>query len=518
MLPDRLAAVDRAETAASRRDHGLQGLVQLAAEALDVSFGFLTLVGRVQEHLIAVWGVHAADLPPTLPVEESVCQHLVGTDAPLLVADLHAHPVLRDLVEVRALGLRSYAGVPVRSREGHVVGGLCVADSKVRDWSDADSALLRGLAEAASRELQLLVTVQELDRVRAKERRRAEEQAALHRVAAAVARGEAPELVLQRVTRELVGLLGASAALVLRRDATGGRDVVAAATGQSQDGTASASTGSPLDDSVREVLEQVRDGGPEVLTTASGLTCLVSPVQVEGRTWGAVVVVTLLTGDEDEPGACLTQLADFVGLVVVNAETTRLLQEAARTDPLTGAANRRAFEEQLATELARTHRHGQPLMLALVDVDHFKRINDRHGHDVGDRVLVELSDRVRGQLRSVDLLARVGGDEWALLLPGTDRDDGAAVLERVRAAMAATPLSGVAVTVTIGAAVAGAGAGAGTLYRAADRALYAAKSQGRDRLALEDRTAPDAAPTAAGAVTRTWRPGAAADGVSPAAR
>lgn len=495
LLPERLAAVGRAETAVSRRDHGLQGLVQLAAETLDVSFGFLTLVDGVQERFVAVGGPHAADLPPALPVEESVCRHLVVTDAPLLVADLHAHPVLRDLVEVRVLGLRSYAGVPVRAQEGHVVGGLCVADRGVRDWSDADSALLLGLAEAASRELQLLVAVQELDRVRAKERRRAEEQAALHRVAAAVARGETPDRVLQRVAQELVGLLGASAALVLRLDGGAGRAVVAAAT--AQDGSAE------VDDGVREVLEQVGDGSPAVLTTAAGLTCLVAPVQVEGRTWGAVVAVTLVVGDEDV-AAYLTQLADFVGLVVVNAETNRLLQEAARTDPLTGAANRRAFEEQLATELARTRRHGQPFMLALVDVDHFKRINDRHGHDVGDRVLVELSDRVRRQLRSVDLLARVGGDEWALLLPGTDRDEGTAVLARVRASMAAAPLSGVGVTVTIGAAVARAGTEAGPLYRAADRALYAAKSQGRDRLGLEEPSdvvtapsTPDAAPPAA---------------------
>ena len=487
LLPGRLAAVGRAETAVSRCEHGLQGLVQLAAEALAVGFGFLTLVDGVQERFVAVGGPHAGSLPPTLPVEESVCRHLVATDAPLLVGDLHAHPVLRDLVEVRALGLRSYAGVPVHAREGHVVGGLCVADRDVRDWSDADALLLRGLAEAASRELQLLVAVQELDHVRAKERRRAEEQAALHRVAAAVARGETPGLVLQRVAQELVGLLGASAALVLRLDSRGGHTVVAAARAQASEG------GVAVDDDVREVLEQVGDGGPAVLTTAAGLTCLVAPVQVEGRAWGAVVAVTVVAGGADG-AAYLTQLADFVGLVVVNAETTRLLQEAARTDPLTGAANRRAFEEQLALELARTRRHAQPLMLALVDVDHFKRINDRHGHDGGDRVLVELSGRVRGQLRSVDLLARVGGDEWALLLPGTNRAEGAAVLERVRASVAAAPLSGVGVTVTIGAAVAVAGTEAGPLYRAADRALYSAKSQGRDRLELEEPTAPPAAP------------------------
>ena len=498
--PERLAAVARARTAVSQRDHGLHGIARLAADTFAVSFGFLSFVDHAVQRFVAVGGPDAAALPSSLPVDASVSRHLVAAEAPLLVPDLADHPVLRDLGEVRALGLRSYAGIPVRSRDGHVVGGLCVAHRDVRAWSAADVALLQGLAEAASHELRLLVSVQELQLAQARERRRAQERAVLHRVAVAVARGETPDLVLQRVAEELVQLGGAVAAVVLRVDGPADTTAVAAAGTRRPYGAPAGShdVREVLDGLPDGVLEEVRDavraGRPAALPTASGRTCLVAPVLVEGRGWGAVVVDPAQAPDEDAAGrlAHLAELAELIGLVVVNVETTRLLQEAARTDPLTGAANRRAFEEQLATELARTRRHGKPLLLALVDVDHFKRINDRYGHDVGDRVLVELSDRVHAQLRSVDLLARVGGDEWALLLPGTDRHEGAAVLERVRASVAATPLGGTQVTVTIGAAVAGAVSEAGALYRSADRALYSAKSQGRDRLALADQTGVDA--------------------------
>lgn len=468
-VPERLGAVQRAYGALELRDRGLLGLVHLAAETLGVDYVFLSLVDAQQERFAAVGGPLAARLPASMAVEESVCQHLVAHAAPLLVPDLQAHPALRGLEEVRALGLRSYAGAPVRDAAGLVLGGFCVAHTAVRPWARTEAALLVGLADAAARELQLMVALQELERVRARERQRAEEQAALHRVAVAVARGAAPEQVLTQVAHELAALLGASAAEVLRFEGAG--PAVAGAAGHA------------LGNDAADLVAQVRTTG----TTAvrADPSCAVVPVRVEQRTWGALVAACPGAA-EPATVACLEQLADVVSLVVVNTETTRLLQMAARTDPLTGAANRRAFEEQLAIELSRVDRHDQPLLLALVDVDHFKHVNDRHGHQVGDRVLVDLSERVRSQLRAVDLLARVGGDEWALLLPETGLDEGRAVLERVRASVGGRPLAGVPVTVTAGLAVASrASSSAAVLYRAADRALYVAKAQGRDRIGVE---------------------------------
>ncbi|MCW2779459.1 MAG: diguanylate cyclase and metal dependent phosphohydrolase, partial [Frankiales bacterium] len=230
----------------------------------------------------------------------------------------------------------------------------------------------------------------------------------------------------------------------------------------------------------RDALERVRAGRP----ADGGPSCAVEPVLVEGYTWGAVVVVDPAT-DRSTALASLADLATFVSMVVVNTEQQRALHDAARTDALTGTANRRAFDERLTVELERSLRHGTPLTLALLDVDRFKQVNDEHGHAVGDRVLVELCRRTQPGLRSIDLLARVGGDEWALLLPETDAAEAEAALERVRDRVGAEPLGGIAVTVTVGAAVTRPErSSASSLYRAADDALYAAKAAGRDRVAV----------------------------------
>ncbi len=196
--------------------------------------------------------------------------------------------------------------------------------------------------------------------------------------------------------------------------------------------------------------------------------------------WGAVVA---LTGDGEPHDALphLEELAQSVALVIDSAETRHRLAHLAETDPLTGIPNRRAFTTRLQEELARAMRHGHPLTLALVDVDEFKPVNDRFGHERGDRLLQELASRLHVLLRSGDLLCRIGGDEFAVLLPETGEKAAAETLERLRQAVSSTSLAGLDVTVTIGGAVTGDGTSSGSgLLRAADRALYAGKAQGRD--------------------------------------
>ena len=157
------------------------------------------------------------------------------------------------------------------------------------------------------------------------------------------------------------------------------------------------------------------------------------------------------------------------------------LQVLADTDPLTGLLNRRSLLQSAAMLL----RAEQPLSALLIDVDHFKRVNDRLGHAFGDRVLVEIAARCRSALRSGDVLARLGGEEFAVLLPRQDATRAALVAERLRVAIASSPVAGppegLVVTVSIGGACAEADDSSidGLLLRA-DRALYAAKSAGRD--------------------------------------
>ncbi len=160
----------------------------------------------------------------------------------------------------------------------------------------------------------------------------------------------------------------------------------------------------------------------------------------------------------------------------------RLLVARAESDPLTGVRNSRAFRDalRLAVEDARA---GEPLALALLDIDHFKAVNDSHGHAVGDEVLCAFVARVRSVTDRAGVLARVGGEEFALLLPRTGPAVARELVERVLAVVRRTPFPWAGtVTVSAGLAHWAPGTGDDELYRSADRQLYAAKAGGRDQV------------------------------------
>jgi diguanylate cyclase (GGDEF)-like protein len=162
------------------------------------------------------------------------------------------------------------------------------------------------------------------------------------------------------------------------------------------------------------------------------------------------------------------------------------LARAADTDYLTGLLNRRAFDSEFRSQCDRATRSGLPLALALFDLDHFKQINDQHGHAVGDRVLCDFSSLLERQLRSGDTLARVGGEEFAVILFGVDVEDALAFAERIgrelrlRGTRQGPPLSTSAGVV----ALSDQDQEPATMMVAADRALYAAKAAGRRRVAV----------------------------------
>ena len=154
------------------------------------------------------------------------------------------------------------------------------------------------------------------------------------------------------------------------------------------------------------------------------------------------------------------------------------------TDPLTGIANRRAFTLRLHAEWKRLARHQRPLSLLMIDVDHFKRYNDRYGHPAGDQVLTRLVKLVGSALREHDLLARYGGEEFAVILPESDAAAAEAVAQRVRSAVAgaAWPLRAVTVSIGLATALPTTTLKMNSLVIAADEALYAAKAAGRDQV------------------------------------
>ncbi len=211
------------------------------------------------------------------------------------------------------------------------------------------------------------------------------------------------------------------------------------------------------------------------------------PLLARGSCVGAMAV------SASKPGVFTQRDLDLLSFVArtiaLDVENIRL-RRLTITDPLTGAYNRGFLQSQLPTEIERASAQQQPLCVAMLDVDHFKNINDAFGHDVGDAVLVEVALRLRATIRASDFLIRYGGEEFLVVLPNTRCERASDVGERMRCAIAAAPVEvgGQEIEVRISAGIAQHRAGSGVaeateeLIRRADRALYAAKRRGRNRI------------------------------------
>jgi diguanylate cyclase (GGDEF)-like protein len=171
----------------------------------------------------------------------------------------------------------------------------------------------------------------------------------------------------------------------------------------------------------------------------------------------------------------IQHFADVAAIALDNAKTVAELQRLAGTDDLTGLANRRSFHESLRRHAAVAQRHHTPLSLLLLDIDNFKEINDTHGHAFGDETLCMFASALRARVRASDLVARIGGDEFAVLLPATNRDEAVAVARAVAAHLRRRGAMPFPLEVSIGVASC-AGQSCDGLLSEADRELYAQKS------------------------------------------
>ncbi|GLS04873.1 diguanylate cyclase [Chitiniphilus shinanonensis] len=212
---------------------------------------------------------------------------------------------------------------------------------------------------------------------------------------------------------------------------------------------------------------------------------------VEGLTSESAKLATLNASLEEQVRD-RTEMLDranqhLLGTLQERDELVNRLKQLANTDSLTGLLNRRAFFERADQERRRAERHGTSLAAVALDIDHFKRVNDQHGHTAGDEVLKALARTCHVTLRDVDLIARFGGEEFMLLLPDASLADAIRVAERLRQTVAALqvplPAGGtLAITISLGAAVHRHGLPLGELLDQADHALYAAKRAGRNRV------------------------------------
>ncbi len=207
---------------------------------------------------------------------------------------------------------------------------------------------------------------------------------------------------------------------------------------------------------------------------------------IAGQTNFGTLVLTG-PGFDDEERMTATSLAAQAVVALENARLHSIVERQALVDGLTGLANRRHCEEALSAEIARAERFGSPLALVFADLDDFKAVNDAFGHPAGDSVLREFADVLRDTVREADVAGRWGGEEFVLLLPGTDAAGGAQLAERVRTAVESRTILSrdgepIAVTCSFGVAAYPAAGGSPELLTAADAALYTAKHQGKNRV------------------------------------
>ncbi|HWH14797.1 MAG TPA: diguanylate cyclase [Miltoncostaeaceae bacterium] len=306
---------------------------------------------------------------------------------------------------------------------------------------------------------------------------RARGSAALRRIAEAVARDEAPERLLPDALRELATLMGADDLCAGRVEGIDVR-LVATPGGWVAAGDLEALSGDPAVAEVRRTRAAAR-----VVDRATGRARVAAPVNVAGTLWGV-----LACGADAVPAEAGERLADvgrLVGMGIAQARIRAELEARASEDPLTGLANHRVFHERLAEEVGRAARTGDALALVVLDLDHFKQVNDRNGHPAGDAVLVELARRLRVQARGGDVLARVGGEEFAWLLPGCDGPAALRRAEDLRGVVARSPFPAAgALTISAGVSTLADAGDAAEMVARADQALYWAKRQGRNGCVL----------------------------------
>jgi diguanylate cyclase (GGDEF)-like protein len=208
-----------------------------------------------------------------------------------------------------------------------------------------------------------------------------------------------------------------------------------------------------------------------------------------GRETQLVLEPPPVGGFDDESVRIAEWLAGRASIALQNAHLHGVARHLASTDELTQLANRRHFDEALRAEVGRAERFDDAVAVVVADLDNFKEVNDRHGHDAGDLVLQAFADVIRASVRDIDLPARYGGEEFTVLLPATGAEGGRQLAERLRTALQALPIAigeDVSVRVTCSFGVAGflGESSAAALLRAADRALYRAKAAGKNAVVV----------------------------------
>jgi diguanylate cyclase (GGDEF)-like protein len=303
-----------------------------------------------------------------------------------------------------------------------------------------------------------------------------------------VAAGSPPAGIFALVSLDTGRLLGADCSAIVRFE---GPDRVTVLGRWTHDEHGPEDPAATVDVRPGSLLDRLRGGDAIARDRLDGeyhCVRLAAPVRSGTAVWGALVVVA--TDPHEFPAGAEERLQDYADLIataVANAEDRARLDSAAATDGLTGLPNHRAFRERLTEEVARAQRHGRPLMVALVDFDGFRELNDRAGLDAADEILVEVGSLLRRAVREEDVVARLGADEYGVIFVESDRHQALVRADRARRAIAEAPLRHrLRTTVSIGLCDLEAASSGDEALRRADAALYWAKEHGRDLSWLYD--------------------------------
>lgn len=450
---ERIQTLDGYEVLDSPEEAAFDDLVCLAAKICETPVALISLVDRDRQWFKARFGLEARETPR----EQSICaQAILQSPEPLVVEDALADPRFRDHPLVHAdPPLRFYAGVPLVAPSGVPLGALCVTDQVPRRLRADQMQGLQTLAHEVMSQLELRRKTLAMDKLVQ------QYQAVMDTLVEGVFLRDAHGRLLA-YNPSVERLLGTSLASSIGRDAFDHVEFVG-------------EDGQPLP------LEHLPS--LETLRTGHGRHGVVLGVRVEGGIrWLQANTCPLFQAGGDSPAGVVVSFWDL-------SERKRLedrLREEATHDGLTGLSNRRALEERLPQAMAAAARHAHPLSLCACDLDHFKALNDTHGHAAGDSVLRAFARAMRTELRAEDLPARLGGDEFCILFEGITSEQAVQSLERIRKAFAASekPLGGSQVTATFGLSDWRPGLDPEAFQAEADEALYRAKAQGRNCVQL----------------------------------
>jgi diguanylate cyclase (GGDEF)-like protein len=376
-----------------------------------------------------------------IPLGDAYCAHMAEDRAPRLCNDVPRHSIYAGLAMQERVGARAYLGVPLELSDGTRVGSLAALRHSTAGFTDADEQLFTMLGRVLASELERESNERDLRRFNDLLRDQARGMGAIGRIARALATGEDARTEVCEAAREVAG---APVAFLLEPS---GRDFVSTAMagveinpvtiqprGDAADGPGRAFT-SKETYFVSDARSHPALAAPLVEATGAR-SAVFEPILRDGQIAGVLIVVwqTPLESLPDAPGGVLRLLATQAAVAIEHAALRRRMDTLAITDPLTGLVTRRVWEEELPRELARARRGEVPLSIAVLDVDHMSAFNMLRGEREGDRLIKETGARWRNELREVDLLARLDGTEFGVLLPACGLGEAVDVLDRVRGA------------------------------------------------------------------------------------